>query len=150
MLWDAKNSNYKLNKPDNGHSFLLFPFRTTHLNRRTLGELDALDVTVTVLSCLSIVGDVLKVTLISPCFPGSIWYSGFSTVVQLHSTLASLITKGLLPAFLKINAKCRVSPLCTKPKCWVGLSNLITGCEMPFIAPQKRIAVINNRIILFK
>src|SRR5579872_6834921 len=115
---------------DISYSFFFLLFSTTHLKRSTVGELFAFDITVTVLSCLSMVGDVLKVTLISPLLPGFISYSGFSTVVQLHSTFASLITSGCLPVLVNMYSKWSVSPLCTKPRCFEVSSNLITACAI--------------------
>lgn len=134
----AQKYKLQVEKNDISYSFFLLAFSTTHLNLNTVGELLALDITVTVLSCLSIVGDVLNDTFISPRLPGLIWYSGFSTVVQPHSTLVSLITRGPLPVLVNRYSNFKVSPLCTKPRCWVVLSNVITGWLREEMEPRNK------------
>jgi hypothetical protein len=140
MFWCSKNSNCQHIYPDKDHSFYFFAFNTTHLNLTTEGELDALDSMVTVLSCLSMVGEVLKETFIVPCLPGSTGCNGFSTEVHPHSTLVSLITKGWLPILVNRYSNFRVSPLYTKPKCCRVLSNLIMACPLAKHPKQRSIA----------
>ncbi len=88
-----------------------------HLNLSTAGELDAFEITITVLSCLSIAEFVWKVTFITPCLPGKTGSVGVSTKVQAHATLVSLIMRGWFPVLVNLYWKLSVSPCLTKPKC---------------------------------
>ena len=59
------------------YQLFFLAFNTMHLNLNNAGEPGTLDTSVIVLSCLSIALFVVKVTLITPCFPSATGSEGF-------------------------------------------------------------------------
>lgn len=92
------------------------------------GEFFELLKTSTILSCLSYTDLVSNLTVIFCFCPGAMGCLGNSTLVHEHSALASVISKGSLPSFVKSYSSETISPFFTKPKFFLGSSNFSLAC----------------------
>jgi hypothetical protein len=90
--------------------FLFLGFSTTALNVSKTGLLSALELTVTVRSCLSIVLLESKVTTMLSFALGITGFLGNSTFVHSHCTSAFVMTNGELPVLVNTKECFTTSP----------------------------------------